>query len=414
MGDVDKVIGDEWAKEIADELLVPPFSPDEIAVRPTLQKVCALAKWALCRLERPTDRLNAQEQQGFEDAIELAYWTFDAHRAGRDRGPHLTGSPMEERDAFKGQLRRVINAVLQYEWTRPRPGHKVFERAAAIELARKHAKAAAPSYYVEPFVPHAWVVDAILEAGKYVMPKDEASRARKFKEEEFLADAEVSDAWAMTMATKLRDADPKELVGLDCNGLADLRMLGKWILARRVAGTEVPIDRKRFEQAPCYLCEYNGPGYYQPATHPCAARYHAEGGNYSKREMRLMEERDAALIRAEEADDRAKAGWVPIPMRLLCPTCHQLHIDEGEFTTKPHYTHTCQHCGETWRPAIVPTVGVRFLPGFQNETPPAVVPEAASPLVDTLRGIEDRLSEIGNSVRSGLQDLGESVHRARS
>lgn len=36
------------------------------------------------------------------------------------------------------------------------------------------------------------------------------------------------------------------------------------------------IDRKRFEQAPCYLCGYNGPGYYQPDTHACAARYHNE------------------------------------------------------------------------------------------------------------------------------------------
>ena len=35
------------------------------------------------------------------------------------------------------------------------------------------------------------------------------------------------------------------------------------------------IDRARFEGAPCYICGYNGPGYYQPDTHPCAAKYHA-------------------------------------------------------------------------------------------------------------------------------------------
>jgi hypothetical protein len=56
----------------------------------------------------------------------------------------------------------------------------------------------------------------------------------------------------------------------------------------------------------------------------------------------------------------------PIPMRLTCPACNTLHIDEGEFATKPHHTHACQSCGNVWRPAIVPTVGVRFLPGFQN------------------------------------------------
>jgi rubredoxin len=59
----------------------------------------------------------------------------------------------------------------------------------------------------------------------------------------------------------------------------------------------------------------------------------------------------------------------PIPMRIPCPECGELHIDEGEFATKPHHTHSCQHCGLTWRPAVVATVGVRFLPGFKNPAP---------------------------------------------
>lgn len=29
-----------------------------------------------------------------------------------------------------------------------------------------------------------------------------------------------------------------------------------------------------FEEAPCFLCGYSGPGYYQPEQHPCAALYH--------------------------------------------------------------------------------------------------------------------------------------------
>lgn len=56
----------------------------------------------------------------------------------------------------------------------------------------------------------------------------------------------------------------------------------------------------------------------------------------------------------------------PVPMRLACEGCGELHIDEGEFATKPHHTHACQKCGLTWRPAVVCTVGVRFLPGFKN------------------------------------------------
>jgi rubredoxin len=59
----------------------------------------------------------------------------------------------------------------------------------------------------------------------------------------------------------------------------------------------------------------------------------------------------------------------PIPMRLPCPCCGALHIDEDEFAAKPHHTHSCQTCGLTWRPAVPPTVGVRFLPGFRNAAP---------------------------------------------
>jgi hypothetical protein len=70
----------------------------------------------------------------------------------------------------------------------------------------------------------------------------------------------------------------------------------------------------------------------------------------------IAEHRQAAEARRNE----------PIPMLLWCP-CGERHVDEGEFATKPHHTHACQACGLVWRPAIEPTVGVRFLPGFKNE-----------------------------------------------
>ncbi len=59
----------------------------------------------------------------------------------------------------------------------------------------------------------------------------------------------------------------------------------------------------------------------------------------------------------------------PVPMLLVCPDprCCMRHIDEGDFATKPHHTHACQSCGMVWRPALGPTVGVQFLPGFKNE-----------------------------------------------
>lgn len=55
-----------------------------------------------------------------------------------------------------------------------------------------------------------------------------------------------------------------------------------------------------------------------------------------------------------------------VAIRINCPGCGELHVDEGEWVTKPHHTHACQRCGNTWRPAVVNTVGVRFLPGFRN------------------------------------------------
>lgn len=84
-----------------------------------------------------------------------------------------------------------------------------------------------------------------------------------------------------------------------------------------------------------------------------------------KRHLDLATESLKYLVDAAEAAESAKQAG--IPMRLLCPECGELHIDVGIFETKPHRDHACQHCGAVWRPALVPTVGVRFLPGYKNE-----------------------------------------------
>jgi hypothetical protein len=72
----------------------------------------------------------------------------------------------------------------------------------------------------------------------------------------------------------------------------------------------------------------------------------------------------AAIRRHVAASVAAERG--PIQMFLTCPFCRERHIDRGEFATKPHHTHACQGCGLAWRPAIGPTVGVEFLPGFKD------------------------------------------------
>lgn len=75
----------------------------------------------------------------------------------------------------------------------------------------------------------------------------------------------------------------------------------------------------------------------------------------------LMDAIRDALARAPSTEPE------PIPMIMFCPLCGGRHIDEDDFVTKPHRDHACQKCGHVWRPALVPTVGVQFLPGYKNK-----------------------------------------------
>ncbi len=78
---------------------------------------------------------------------------------------------------------------------------------------------------------------------------------------------------------------------------------------------------------------------------------------------------------------------VPIEIRINCPMCRTLHVDEGVWATKPHHTHACQACGHVWRPAVVHTVGVRFLPGFKNEVEDKPAEDGVIYKVGSTRGI---------------------------
>ena len=68
----------------------------------------------------------------------------------------------------------------------------------------------------------------------------------------------------------------------------------------------------------------------------------------------------------EKAPEEIDTSPDPIPMLLWCPSCGKRHLDDETFIGV-HHTHACQHCGMVWRPALVPTIGVQFLPGFKNE-----------------------------------------------
>jgi len=54
---------------------------------------------------------------------------------------------------------------------------------------------------------------------------------------------------------------------------------------------------------------------------------------------------------------------VPMPAILHCPSCHQQHVDKGEFVARPHHRHRCANvdCGFVWRvePYCVGVAGVK-------------------------------------------------------
>lgn len=67
------------------------------------------------------------------------------------------------------------------------------------------------------------------------------------------------------------------------------------------------------------------------------------------------------------ADHEEAVANASVPLLLWCPMCHERHIDEGDTAKKEHRTHACQRCGFLWAPAVVPTIGVQFLPGCKNQ-----------------------------------------------
>lgn len=74
---------------------------------------------------------------------------------------------------------------------------------------------------------------------------------------------------------------------------------------------------------------------------------------------------DDTLTDIRHLEHAARLLHAPVPMLLLCPSCGEQHIDapepENGWTNPPHKSHLCHNCGEVWRPADVPTTGVRAL-----------------------------------------------------
>ena len=98
----------------------------------------------------------------------------------------------------------------------------------------------------------------------------------------------------------------------------------------------------------------------------------------------------------------------PINMILHCPKCGMQHIDapdrleqiihresgtvvDEQWTNPPHRSHLCHGCGCIWRPADVPTNGVRSITtrGKADTWPAAQVAQEGDAGVPGTKGGDD-------------------------
>jgi hypothetical protein len=109
-----------------------------------------------------------------------------------------------------------------------------------------------------------------------------------------------------------------------------------------------------------------------------------------KQQVVEYEQRHAAELETALAAQPAAA---PTDMILHCPKCGQQHVDKPEphdlfppfgsdmdrekWSNPPHRLHLCHACGHIWRPADVPTNGVRVIKTAGKSDSPA---PAAAPL----------------------------------
>lgn len=84
-------------------------------------------------------------------------------------------------------------------------------------------------------------------------------------------------------------------------------------------------------------------------------------------------EDDNSHLTTERDDLQSALSYVltpmaPIPMVLHCPACGRQHVDAPDdgpgdkalaWTNPPHRSHLCRTCMCVWRPADVPTTGVK-------------------------------------------------------
>lgn len=133
------------------------------------------------------------------------------------------------------------------------------------------------------------------------------------------------------------------------------------IFAQQPAAVDGAIDKTRFERAPCYLCGYNGLGYYQPDTHPCAAKYHA-----ALEELHLAEVRVRELARKTLGAQKEVVAWARLvyarPVNAPEPAEEWDEVVDIEFHNRPEKPE-----GEGWRPLVLADTGDGAAPHSRRE-----------------------------------------------
>lgn len=192
-----------------------------------------------------------------------AFWMGEVREALQEVVPALTAAQQQQGQAvaFEGTDREVLREFIRMcredkpvgQW----PGERV---CAAIERSMANER------------PFRFIAEADMAPEREPSMKD-TDRALSGPRRNTApppsapvgVDAPGSRAW---MAEVCRAA----ALSLAAHGVRNdqLSKVADWIAQQPAA-----VDRARFRKAPCYLCGYNGAGYFQPETHPCAALYHA-------------------------------------------------------------------------------------------------------------------------------------------
>ncbi|PTT41475.1 hypothetical protein DBR23_05880, partial [Acidovorax sp. HMWF018] len=102
---------------------------------------------------------------------------------------------------------------------------------------------------------------------------------------------------------------------------------------------------------------------------------------------------------------QADSQPAPIDMVLFCPACGTQHIDASEppvefepgaaqWNNPPHRSHLCHGCGHIWRPADVPTNGVKAVKTTGKADSPIAARAPADSVTAPAGGVDDDVNAV--------------------